>query len=35
MEHAAGWPGKAPNEEETALALADLDAERVQIEKEA
>ena len=35
MENEAGWHGKAPNEEETALALADLDAERVQIEKEA
>ncbi|WP_130811437.1 transketolase [Olsenella sp. Marseille-P4559] len=35
MENEAGWHGKAPNEEETALALADLDAERAQIEKEA
>jgi len=35
MEDEAGWHGKAPNEEETALALADLDAERAQIEKEA
>ena len=35
MENSVDWHGKAPNEEETALALADLDAERVQIEKEA
>ena len=35
MENEAGWHGKAPNEEETARALADLDAERAQIEKEA
>lgn len=35
MENQVGWHGKAPNEEETKIALADLDAERAKLEEEA
>ena len=33
MEDQAGWHGKAPNDEEYAIAMADLDAIIANIEK--
>jgi transketolase len=35
MEDQQGWHGKAPNAEQAATALAELDAERTRLEKEA
>jgi transketolase len=35
MEDQQGWHGKAPNTQQTATALAELDAERIRLEKEA
>ena len=34
MEDAVGWHGSAPSQEQAAIALADLDRERQELESE-